>query len=201
MNFSGPVNITFAPGLYIIKDGVITESGGNFTGNGRACSSPAKERPCSSVARPIGTLLPGRGPSPGFAIFLDPNGPTGLAADFSSLSGQAELYFEESSICPSRRLPSAEARRCSHRRLTRPIGDTLRFVGNGELVINNDTTMTGLPIPTALMVQTNGTLALREKEKVARWQRPDAGCTSCRCCLARRRRADYAALIHPARLR
>ena len=34
MNFSGPVNVTFAPGLFIIKDGVITETGGSFTGQG-----------------------------------------------------------------------------------------------------------------------------------------------------------------------
>ena len=34
MSFSGPVNVTFAPGLYMIKDGVITETGGTFTGNG-----------------------------------------------------------------------------------------------------------------------------------------------------------------------
>ena len=34
MNFSSHVNVTFAPGLYVIKDGVISESGGTFTGNG-----------------------------------------------------------------------------------------------------------------------------------------------------------------------
>jgi hypothetical protein len=36
------------------------------------------------------------------------------------------------------------------------IGDTLRFVGNGDLVINNDTAMTALPVPTSLYVQTHG---------------------------------------------
>jgi Flp pilus assembly protein TadG len=34
MNFNGPVNVTFAPGLFIIKDGVLTETGGTFTGQG-----------------------------------------------------------------------------------------------------------------------------------------------------------------------
>jgi hypothetical protein len=42
------------------------------------------------------------------------------------------------------------------------IGDTLRFVGNAELTINNDTTLTAVPIPKALYVQTNGTLALTQ---------------------------------------
>jgi hypothetical protein len=32
----------------------------------------------------------------------------------------------------------------------------LRFVGNGDLVINNDTSLTALPLPTALKVQTGG---------------------------------------------
>ena len=40
------------------------------------------------------------------------------------------------------------------------IADTLHFVGNGELIINNDTTKSSVPIPTALKVQTNGKLAL-----------------------------------------
>ncbi len=42
------------------------------------------------------------------------------------------------------------------------IADTLRFVGNGELIINNDTSKTAVPIPTALMVQTGGALALSQ---------------------------------------
>jgi hypothetical protein len=42
------------------------------------------------------------------------------------------------------------------------IADTLRFTGNAELVINNDTTKTAVPIPQALMVQANGTLALTQ---------------------------------------
>ena len=36
------------------------------------------------------------------------------------------------------------------------IRDTLRFVGNGDLVINNDTSLTPLPLPKSLMVQTGG---------------------------------------------
>jgi hypothetical protein len=32
----------------------------------------------------------------------------------------------------------------------------LRFVGNGDLVINNDTSLTPLPLPKSLMVQTGG---------------------------------------------
>jgi hypothetical protein len=79
------------------------------------------------------------------------------------LSGQAELYFEGIVYLPKQEVTvSGGATVFAPSPYTSYIGDTLRFVGNGELIINNDTTLTGLPIPTALMVQTNGTLALRE---------------------------------------
>jgi Flp pilus assembly protein TadG len=164
MNFSGPVNITFAPGLYVIKDGVITESGGNFTGNGVSMFLTGQGASVQLSGQADWHIVaPAGGPLPGFAIFLDPNGPTGLAADFSSLSGQAELYFEGIVYLPKQEVTvSGGATVFAPSPYTSYIGDTLRFVGNGELVINNDTTLTGLPIPTALMVQTNGTLALRE---------------------------------------
>jgi hypothetical protein len=162
MNFSGPLNITFAPGLYIIKDGVISESGGTFTGNGVTffltgagagiqLSGQANWR----IVAPTGRSMPG------FAIFLEPDGPTGVAATTSTLSGQAELYFEGIVYLPRQRVTvTGSATAFAPSPYTSYIGDTLRFVGNGELIINNDTTVTRLPIPTALMVQTGGRLAL-----------------------------------------
>src|SRR5205823_4193787 len=81
MNFSGAVDITFAPGLYVIKDGVVTESGGNFTGNGvsmfltgQGASVQLSGQANWHIVAPTGGYLPG------FVIFLDPNGPTGPAA-------------------------------------------------------------------------------------------------------------------------
>jgi Flp pilus assembly protein TadG len=164
MNFSGPVNITFAAGLYVIKDGAITESGGNFTGSGvsmfltgQGASVQLSGQANWHIVAPTGGYLPG------FVIFLDPSGPSGLAADFSSLSGQSELYFEGIIYLPRQQVTvSGGALAFAPSPYTSYIGDTLRFVGNGELVINNDTSLTKLPIPTALMVQTNGTLALSQ---------------------------------------
>lgn len=164
MTFSGPVNVTFAPGLYVILDGTITESGGTFTGNGvtffltgRGASIQLSGQADWHIVAPTG------GPLPGFAIFLDPNGPTGLAGEFSSLSGQAELYFEGIVYLPQQQVTvTGNAVAFAPSPYTSYIGDTLRFVGNGELIINNDTTKTALPIPTALMVQTGGRLALTQ---------------------------------------
>jgi hypothetical protein len=97
---------------------------------------------------------------PGFAIFLDPNGPSGIPDTSSQLSGQSELYFEGIVYLPGQAVSvTGNAQQIAPSPYTSYIGDTLRFVGNGKLVINNDTSLTQVPIPTALYVQTNGTLA------------------------------------------
>ena len=84
-----------------------------------------------------------------------PDGPSGLAGSFSSLSGQAELYFEGIVYLPKQEVTvSGTASAFAPSPYTSYIGDTLRFVGNGDLVINNDTTLTALPLPVALNVQT-----------------------------------------------
>jgi Flp pilus assembly protein TadG len=162
MNFSGPVNVTFSPGLFIIKDGVVSENGGSFTGQGVSfflTGSGAAMQLSGQADWHI--VAPTDGPLPGFAIFLDPNGPTGLPASSSSLSGQSELYFEGVVYLPQQQVSvTGNASMVAPSPYTSFIADTLTFVGNGVLVINNDTSKSKLPIPTALMVQTNGRLAL-----------------------------------------
>jgi Flp pilus assembly protein TadG len=158
MNFSSHVNVTFAPGLYIIKDGIISESGGTFTGNGVSFFLTGNNASLQLSGQANWRLVaPANGPLPGFAIFLDPDGPSGLAGTTSSLSGQAELYFEGIVYLPKQEVTvSGMASAFAPSPYTSYIGDTLRFVGNGDLVINNDTSLTALPLPTSLMVQTGG---------------------------------------------
>jgi Putative Flp pilus-assembly TadE/G-like len=166
MNFSGPVNVTFAPGLYVVENGVISESGGSFTGNGVTfflTGQGASVQLSGQANWHIVAPASGEDGMPGFAIFLDPNGPTGIAGEFSTLSGQSELYFEGIVYLPKQQVTvTGTAVAFSPSPYTSYIGDTLNFVGNGELVINNDTTMTSVPIPTALEVQTGGQIALAQ---------------------------------------
>jgi len=156
MTFSGPVNVTFAPGLFVIKDGVITETGGSFTGNGVSFFLTGYNTSIQLSGQANWHLVaPTTGPLPGFAIFLDPDGPSGLAGSLSSLSGQSELYFEGIVYLPQQQVTvSGNASAFAPSPYTSYIGDTLRFVGNGDLVINNDTTLTQLPLPVSLYVQT-----------------------------------------------
>jgi len=158
MNFSGPVNVTFAPGLYVIKDGVISESGGTFTGNGVSFFLTGYNTSLQLSGQANWHLVAAAsGPLPGFAIFLDPDGASGLAGSFSSLSGQSELYFEGIVYLPKQEVTvSGTASAFAPSPYTSYIGDILRFVGNGDLVINNDTSRTALPLPTSLYVQTGG---------------------------------------------
>jgi Flp pilus assembly protein TadG len=158
MTFSGPVAVTFAPGLYVIKDGVIRESGGTFTANGASFFLTGYNASLQLSGQANWRIVAQtNGPLPGFAIFLDPDGPSGLAGTTSSLSGQAELYFEGIVYLPKQEITvSGTASAFAPSPYTSYIGDTLRFVGNGDLVINNDTSLTALPLPTSLMVQTGG---------------------------------------------
>jgi Flp pilus assembly protein TadG len=158
MTFSGPVNVTFAPGLYVIKDGVISESGGTFAGNGVSFFLTGYNTSLQLSGQANWHLVAAAsGPLPGFAIFLDPDGPSGLAGSLSSLSGQSELYFEGIVYLPKQEVTvSGNASAIAPSPYTSYIGDTLRFVGNGDLVINNDTSLTALPLPASLYVQTGG---------------------------------------------
>jgi hypothetical protein len=166
MSFSGPVNVTFAPGLYVIQDVTLKETGGTFTGNGatffltgKGAALQMSEQANWHVVAPTA----GSAGMPGFAIFLDPNGPTGIHNTSSQLSGQSELYFEGIVYLPGQAVSvTGNAQQIAPSPYTSyiGIGDTLRFVGNGQLVINNNTSLTQVPIPTALYVQTNGTLAM-----------------------------------------
>src|SRR5436305_6056481 len=164
MNFSGHVNVTFAPGLYVIKDGIISESGGTFTGNGVSFFLTGYNTSLQLSGQADWHLIaPSDGPLPGFAIFLDPDGPSGLAGSFSSLSGQSELYFEGIVYLPKQEVTvSGNASAFAPSPYTSYIGDTLRFVGNGDLVINNDTSLTALPLPASLYVQTGGRAILAQ---------------------------------------
>jgi hypothetical protein len=163
MKFSGPVNVTFAPGLYVIKDGTITETGGAFTGNGVTfflTGHGASLQMSGQANWHLVAPTAGSNGMPGFAIFLDPNGPSGIPDTSSQLSGQSELYFEGIVYLPGQAVSvTGNAQQIAPSPYTSYIGDTLRFVGNGQLVINNDTSLTQVPIPTALYVQTNATLA------------------------------------------
>src|SRR5437016_12181205 len=95
MRLSGPVSVTFNPGLYIVKDGVLTETGGSFTGNGVTFFLTGLGAGIQLSGQANWHIIaPATGALPGFAIFLDPSGPSGLAASASLLARQAALYWE-----------------------------------------------------------------------------------------------------------
>ena len=159
MSFSGQVSVNFAPGLYIIKDGVLNESGGSkFTGNGvtffltgqGAGVQMSGQADWHLTAQTSGQL-------PGFVFFLDPSGPSGLAATSSSLAGNAELFFEGVVYLPKQAVTitgNAEVE------ATAPysafIADTITINGNGQLALNSDCNATPVPIPPQLAVTWNG---------------------------------------------
>ena len=166
MTFSGNVNVTFSPGTYIIQDGVIQESGGNFTGNGVTFYLTGKGAAIQMSGKANWHLVAPSDmsqPFPGFVIFLNPSGPTGLAANASTLSGQSELYFEGVVYLPQQQVTiTGTAEAFAPSPWTSFIADTIQITGNGSFVINNNTNLTSVPIPTGLQMRSGGRLWLTQ---------------------------------------
>jgi Flp pilus assembly protein TadG len=164
MAFSGPVNVTFAPGLYIIKDGVISETGGSFSGNGVTFFLTGQGAGFALSGQANWHLVAAStGPFPGFVIFLDPSGPTGPAASSSQLAGQSELYFEGVIYLPKQQVSIVgTATAFAPSPWTSFITDTIKISGNGQFVINNDTSLTKVPIPVGLQMRSGGRMWLTQ---------------------------------------
>jgi Flp pilus assembly protein TadG len=158
MKFTGKPEVTFSPGLYIIKDGALEASGGSsFTGLGVTFFLTGAGAAVQISGQANWKLVaPTAGPLAGFVFFLDRNGPSGLAATSSQLSGQGQIYFEGVVYLPQQVTLSGGAQMETASPYTAYVTDTLNVNGNGTLVINSDPTKTAVPIPAALQVQING---------------------------------------------
>jgi Flp pilus assembly protein TadG len=181
MNFDGNVNVTFAPdpnnasnNVFIIKDSVgndavIQETGGTFTtlpgaSNGVSFFFTGRNAAVKTSGQANWHLVaPTIGPMAGFAIFLDPNGPSGAAAAESDLAGQSELYFEGVVYLPKQLVKiTGTAEAFAPSPWTAFIADTFQITGNGSIVIHNDTSLTAVPIPAGLKNRTGGRLWLMQ---------------------------------------
>jgi hypothetical protein len=104
-------------------------------------------------------VAPTTGAFAGFVIFLDPNSPSGPPASFSQLAGQSELYFEGVIYLPGQLAKIVgTATAFAPSPWTSFIADTIQISGNGQFVINNDTSLTKVPIPVGLQMRSGGRL-------------------------------------------
>lgn len=159
MQFSGGVTVTFAPGLFVIKDGVLQAAGGtSYTGNGVTFFLTGAGAGAALSGQANWHLVaPSSGTFAGFVFFLDPHGPTGVAATSSQLSGTAEMYFEGVIYLPQQLVTlTGNSEVYAPSPYTAFIVDTLDISGNGSMVINNDTSKTSVPVPAALQIATGG---------------------------------------------
>jgi hypothetical protein len=158
MKFASQVAVTFAPGLYVIKDGVLEANGGSqFTGLGVTFFLTGQGASVQISGQANWRLVaPTSGPFAGFVFFLDPNGPSGPAAGSSQISGGGELYFEGVVYLPQQVTVTGGAQMATPSPYTAYVTDTLTINGNGTLIINSDPKKTAVPIPAALQVQIGG---------------------------------------------
>ena len=153
------MTVTFAPGLFIIKDGVLQATGGtSYTGNGVTFFLTGAGAGVQLSGQANWHLVASSsGPLAGFVFFLDPQGPTGLAATSSQLSGTAEMYFEGLIYLPRQAVAlTGNSELYAPSPYTGFIVDTLDITGNGAMVINNDLTKTSVPVPVPLQVASGG---------------------------------------------
>ena len=159
MQFSGQVTVTFAPGLFVIKDGVLQASGGtSFIGNGVSFFLTGAGAGVQLTGQADWHLVASSsGPIAGFVFFVDPQGPTGLAATSSQLAGTAEMYFEGLIYLPRQAVAlNGNSELYAPSPYTGLIVDTLDITGNGAMVINNDLTKTNVTVPAPLNVAIGG---------------------------------------------
>ena len=149
------VTVTFAPGLYIIKDGLLQPSGGSvLTGNGVSfflTGHGAGVQTSGGSSWHISAMKTGY--LAGFVFFLDPGA---TPASSSELSGTSELYFEGVLYFAKQQLRlSGGSDAYATAPFTAYIADTFVLSGSSNLNINSDATKTTVPIPSALL--TGGT--------------------------------------------
>lgn len=149
-------DVTFAPGLYIIKGGQLSSSGnGTITGNGVSFYLTGSGAGVSAsggagwhiVAMSSGMLK-------GFVFFLDPYA---AAAAKSTLTGTSEMYFEGVIYLPNQQLlVSGGASAYTPAPFTAFIADTFSLGGTATVTILSDATKTSVPIPSAILSGSGG---------------------------------------------
>lgn len=143
--------VSFAPGLFIIKDGDLNASGTSrltgtgvsffLTGNGAGVTTSG-----GSTYR---LTAMSTGPLASFVFYLDPSS---TPANKSVLSGGSEIYFEGVLYFGKQFLElSGGSAGYTTAPFTAYIADTYTISGSSALNINSDPSKTSLPIPSALL--------------------------------------------------
>jgi len=158
MKFNAQVAVTFSPGLYVIKDGIIDAQGGaSFTGIGVTFFLTGAGAGVDIEGSANWHLVASNdGPLAGFVFYLDPSSPTGQVATSSKLAGSAEMYFEGVVYLGRQQLQlTGSSSTATPSPYTAFIADTIEIGGSGTLTINNDLTKTSVKIPSALQMTMN----------------------------------------------
>jgi len=148
--------VSFAPGLYIIKDGDLNASGTSrltgtgvsffLTGNGAGVTT--------SGGSTYHLVAMSTGPLAGFVFYLDP---TSTPASKSVLSGGSEIWFEGVLYFGKQNIElSGGSAGYASAPFTAYIADTYKLSGSSAININSDPTKTSVPIPSALLTGSTG---------------------------------------------
>ena len=150
------VAFTLDPGLYIVKDGTFTLTGGaQITGDGVTfflTGTNAGVVWSGGGSYHLSAMKTGE--LAGFVVYLDPNA---LAASKSVISGGGATYYEGVMYFPNQKLEiSGTGSVTTPSPFTAFVANNILFSGGSTLTIGIDKTKTDIPIPTGLYNGTGG---------------------------------------------
>lgn len=150
ITFTGGVNATFLPGLYILKDGdFVTSGGGSLFGEGVSFYLTGAGAGLNfSGGGQVHLKARSSGDLAGILFYLDRNA---AALTKSVVSGGGEMYYEGILYFPTQKVEfSGGGTSATPSPYTMFIGSYFIYTGGSQLLINADADATDLPIPAGL---------------------------------------------------
>lgn len=155
LKVSGSASVTFAPGLYIMKDGELSVSGSaTLTGNGVTFFLTGAHTGLKlSGSDAMHFTAMSTGSLKGFVAYLDPASAAGASSDLSG----TKLYIEGVVYLPKQDVKmSGQSAGVFPSPFTSIIANTLELTGQATLTLNSNPSATTVPIPSALVSQSPG---------------------------------------------
>jgi hypothetical protein len=143
-------NVTFNPGLYVIKDGIFKTTGSaNLYGDGVTFFFTGKDVALQfSGGTTFHFVAMDSGPFPGFIVFFDPSAVTKFSSSFSGNSDtyfEGILYFGEHDVSID-----GEGSVNSSSPFSALVADTITLNGNANIHFNIEPGYKDLPVPEEL---------------------------------------------------
>lgn len=155
LTLSGGPKVSAAPGIYVIRNGTFTMSGGgSFRGDGVTFVLEGSAQINLSGGGSYWLRAPETGQTAGFVFFQNPDASPGAKAH---MSGSGALYYEGIIYFPTQNIiVSGGGSTNTPSPFMAIIANTFTYTGTSTLSVGIDATRTTLPVPSSLYTGTSG---------------------------------------------